>query len=55
MGGGTGTVIIELDATENASTELFQTTIGVGSTVRNGYNVTNPDHETIEIPLPQEQ
>ena len=55
MGGGTGTVIIELDTTENASTELFQTTIGVGSTVRNGYNVTNPDHKTIEIPLPQAQ
>jgi hypothetical protein len=53
--GGTGTIVIELDATDDASTELFQTTIGVGSAKRNGYGVHNPDHETIEIPLPQEQ
>ena len=54
-GGGTGMIIIELEATENASKDIFDTIIAVGSDKRNRVNILGTDHKIIEIPLPQEQ
>lgn len=50
-GGGEGTVIIELDAPEDASIETFNILVGVGSNIKNGVKIGYPDHKVIEIPL----
>jgi hypothetical protein len=54
-GGGTGMVIIELDATEDASKDIFDTLVTIGSEKRNGVDIVGTDYKTIEINLPQEQ
>lgn len=56
-GGGTGTVVIELYATEEAmnSTEAFSIMVGVGCDEEDGIKSRHPDYEVIEVPIPQEQ
>lgn len=52
-GGGKGTVIIELDANKEAisTSDKFSMLIGVGSEVKDGIKIVNPDAERIEIPI----
>jgi len=50
-GGGKGTVIIELNAPEDASIETFNILVGVGSNIKNGVKIGYPDYRVIEIPL----
>ena len=57
IGGGKGTIIIELDANKEtmSTSDTFSMLVGVGSEEKNGVRILYPNFEHIEIPIEKKE
>ncbi len=55
IGGGIGSVVIEIDATKQikSSYKVFSIIVGVGCDEKDGVKIMHPDSELIEVPIDQ--